>query len=149
MAEKVINMEYNKYTVAVGLIRFSEGKAYLSQRVNTKNFVGKWQFVGGKLEKGEHPVDGGAREVEEETGLNIGPKRLSYFMPILEDPTTDVCHAFLVELTNKEIPIRTERHKMTDWILVTFEEALKLDLMPGLRTIIGKLKTQFDRLEKV
>ena len=142
-------MEYNKYTVAVGLIRFSEGKAYLSQRVNTKNFVGKWQFVGGKLEKGEHPADGGAREVEEETGLNIGPERLSYFMPSLEDPTTDVCHAFLVELVDGEIPIRTEHQKMTDWILVTFEEALKLDLMPGLRTIIGKLKTQFDRLEKV
>lgn len=94
-------------------------------------------------------LNGGAREVEEETGLNIGPERLSYFMPILEDPTTDVCHAFLVELTNEEIPIRTESHKMTNWVLITFEEALKLDLMPGLRTIIGKLKTQFDRLEKV
>jgi mutator protein MutT len=142
-------MEYNKYTVTVGLIRFSEGKAYLSQRVNTKNFVGRWQFAGGKLEEGEIPVDGGVREVEEETGLKIETNRLSYFMPILEDPTTDVCHAFLVELTNDEIPKRTEHHKMTDWVLVTFDEALKLDLMPGLRIIFNKLKTQFDRLEKV
>ena len=142
-------MEYNKYTVTVGLLHFGEGKVYLSQRVNTKNFVGKWQFAGGKLEEGENPADGGVREVEEETGLKIGKERLSYFTSILEDPTTDICHAFLVELTDKEIPIRTEHHKMTDWKLTTYEEALQLELMPGLRTIIKKLKTQFDRLEKV
>jgi 8-oxo-dGTP pyrophosphatase MutT (NUDIX family) len=131
-------MKYTKYTVSVGMIRGR--KVYMSQRINTPNFTNKWQFAGGKLDEGENPVLGGVREVFEETGLIITSDRLKCVMNILEDPTTDICYGFIVELKDNEVPKTLEPHKMTDWILITFEEALKLDLMPGLRTILEQLK---------
>jgi 8-oxo-dGTP pyrophosphatase MutT (NUDIX family) len=121
----------------------------MSQRKNTINFSGRWQFAGGKLEIGENPVESGIREVTEETGLEIDTKRLEYVDAIFDDPTTDVCFVYLIELNETEIPLRIENEKTGDWILMTCDEALKLDLMPGLKEIIGQLKMRFDRLEKV
>ena len=112
----------------------------MSQRINTKNFVGKWQFAGGKLEEGENPILGGVREVIEETGLTIDRNRFHYITSILEDPTTEACYAYVVYLNETEVPQLTEPDKMTEWKLLTLEEALTLDLMPGLRTIIKELR---------
>jgi mutator protein MutT len=133
-------MKYTKYTVSVGLIHGD--KVYMSQRINTANFTNKWQFAGGKLEDNETPLMGGLREVAEETGLLINPNRFEWVMDILEDPTTKICYAYLVELKNNEIPQRMETHKMSDWKLLTFDEALQLDLMPGLKTILTNLKNK-------
>jgi 8-oxo-dGTP diphosphatase len=133
-------MKYTKYTVSVGLI--CDNKVYMSQRINTANFTNKWQFAGGKLENNETPLMGGLREVVEETGLLLDPNRFEWVMDILEDPTTKVCYAYLVELKDNEIPQRMETHKMSDWKLLTFDEALQLDLMPGLKTILTNLKNK-------
>jgi 8-oxo-dGTP diphosphatase len=40
---------------------------------------GKWILPGGGLHKGEKPERGAAREVKEETGLDIPPEKLTYF----------------------------------------------------------------------
>lgn len=133
-------MEYTKYTVTVGLLR--DNKVYMSQRINTANFTNKWQFAGGKLNDNEEPVTGALREVAEETGLLINPYRFKWVMDILEDPTTDACFAYLVKLKEHEIPKRMEANKMTEWKLLTFDEALQLDLMPGLKTILTNLKNK-------
>lgn len=132
-----MNKEYTKYTVAVGL-RCGD-KFWMSQRINTPNFAGKWQFPGGKLEKDENPLDGGLRELKEETNLDIDCKRVRYCRHIEGDPTTLICYVYYIDLNATEIPVRTE-NTMTDWRLFTYDEALKLDLMPGLVETLDKLK---------
>ena len=133
-----MNKEFTAYTVAVALLRGR--RCYVSQRVNTANFEGKWQFAGGKLEPNENPIDGGVREVLEETGLRIGAERLRYVGPIMGDPTTYICYVYAVDLNEAEVPQRTE-DKMTDWQLLNPSEILALDTMPGIKEIMGKLRT--------
>ena len=40
-----------------------------------------------------------------------------------------------------EIPVRTE-NAMTDWVLLSYDEAMAKDLMPGLTYTIRKLMDQ-------
>lgn len=131
-------MEYTMFTVAIILV--CDGKFWMSQRVNTRNFAGKWQFPGGKLEENENPIDGALRELREETGLNIDINRLRFIGPITGDPTTRICFTYSVSLNETEIPQHTE-NTMTDWRLLTANEALILDLMPGLQQIIETFET--------
>jgi 8-oxo-dGTP pyrophosphatase MutT (NUDIX family) len=134
-------MEYTKYTVAVGLVLGN--RLWMSKRVNTANFESKWQFAGGKLEELENPIDGGIREVAEETGLIIDAKRLRYIGPVFGDPTTRICYVYAVELNETEVPKLTE-DKMTAWQLFTFNLASKLDLMPGLPDAIRELRKRYE-----
>lgn len=131
-------MEYTLYSVAIALI--SGDKLYLSQRLATKNFPNKWQFAGGKLEEDEKALVGAKRELVEETGLTFDTERFEYVGPITGDPTTKICYVYKVVLTNGEKPTHTEKDTMTEWQLFTPAEALKLDLMPGLKTVIENLK---------
>lgn len=134
-------MTFHNYTVALGLLN-GNGKLYLSRRIQTDTFPGKWQFPGGKLDENENPIDGAIRETKEETGLDIGINRLRYIGPITGDPTTKTCYVYYVILNDSEIPKRMENDKHTDWELMDYNNALKLDLMPGLEIIIKKLKTE-------
>lgn len=130
-------MEYTLYTVAIGLMKGND--LYLSQRINTSNFSDLWQFAGGKLETNEQPLLGALRELKEETGLDLEMGRLLYLGSIVGDPTTKVCYTYYVKLSENESPKHTE-DTMTDWKLMSFDEALKLNLMPGLKNVIEKLR---------
>lgn len=130
-------MEYTEYTVSVALR--CRDRVWMSQRVNTTNFHGKWQFPGGKLEDGENPIDGGLRELREETNLDVHIKRIRYIGSITGDPTTKCCYVYYVDLNDAEIPVRKE-NKMTDWVLLTYDEALSKDLLPGVTNTIENLR---------
>lgn len=140
-----MNTKYTKYTVAVALR--SKDSLWLSQRINTANFQGKWQCAGGKLEKDENPLDGGLRELKEETNLEIDRVRVRFCGQVNDDPTTKTCFIYYIDLNESEIPVRTE-NKNTDWVLLPYDEALKLDLMPGLIETIGKLR-KIDREDAI
>lgn len=112
---------------------------WMSQRVRTETFHNKWQWPSGKLEENENPIDGGLRELKEETGLVIDVNRMKYLGQIQGDPTTYCCFVYYIDLNETEIPVRTE-NLMTDWRLVSYDEALKLDLMPGLTEMIERLR---------
>jgi 8-oxo-dGTP diphosphatase len=131
-------MRFDKYTVALALT--SSKGVYMSRRIHTENFSGKWQFAGGKLEDGESPLVGGVRECKEETGLDISIDRLRYVGSIAGDPSTYVCYVYYVDLKTGEIPHRMEEEKYTDWEWHRFDDVLKLDLMPGIEMIINKMK---------
>ena len=131
-------MEYTKDTVAVAL-RVKDN-LWMSQRINTTNFHGLWQFPGGKVEDKENPLDAGKREVQEETGLNLDINRFRYLGSILGDPSTKYCYVYFVDLGETEYPMRTE-NKNTDWVSMSYYDALKLNLMPGLTEMIQKIRT--------
>lgn len=138
--DKVLNrnkVEYYPLTVAVALVKGN--RVYVSQRIGTKNFDKKWQFAGGKLEKNELPFDGGAREVKEETGLDIDPARLRLIGEVTEDVTTDKCYMYVVPLADFETPKKMEE-LTSDWLLLPFDEVEKMDVMPGIKKVIETLK---------
>lgn len=58
--------------VVAGVIRNKDGKILLSRRQQGRHQAGKWEFPGGKCERGETPGDALARELGEELGIRAG-----------------------------------------------------------------------------
>jgi 8-oxo-dGTP diphosphatase len=65
--------------VAAALI-LREGRILVGQRKKGDSHALKWEFPGGKVERGETPRDALARELEEELGIqaHIGPEVIRY-----------------------------------------------------------------------
>lgn len=61
--------------LAVGAVVVDHGRVLLVQRGREPS-KGKWSLPGGALELGETLTEGVAREVHEETGLNVEPVEL-------------------------------------------------------------------------
>jgi ADP-ribose pyrophosphatase YjhB (NUDIX family) len=59
----------------VGVIVEDDAGRILLGRRAVDPYRGMWDTPGGYLEEGEHPLDGLARELREETGLTVEPKR--------------------------------------------------------------------------
>ena len=53
------------------MIEGEDGRILIAERPVGKFMAGWWEFPGGKLEFGERPEDGLAREVREELGIEI------------------------------------------------------------------------------
>ena len=63
-----VHYENSKPCVVAVIVR--DGEVLLNRRLIEPG-SGKWDFVGGFLEKGEHPEEGLRREVKEELGVGI------------------------------------------------------------------------------
>ena len=57
--------------VMAGVLCDPAGRVLLAQRPPGKHLAGMWEFPGGKLEPGESPVHGLARELREELGIRL------------------------------------------------------------------------------
>lgn len=57
--------------VAVAVVIDRGGRVLIAQRPAGKHLAGAWEFPGGKIEPGETPRNGLARELEEEIGITI------------------------------------------------------------------------------
>lgn len=57
--------------VAVAIIYDGDGKILITQRSQTKDHAGRWEFPGGKLDTSESPLAALKREVAEEVGINV------------------------------------------------------------------------------
>ncbi|MEI7036135.1 (deoxy)nucleoside triphosphate pyrophosphohydrolase [Fulvimonas yonginensis] len=57
--------------VMAGVLRDAAGRVLLAQRPPGKHLAGMWEFPGGKLEPGESPADGLARELHEELDIRV------------------------------------------------------------------------------
>jgi len=69
-----------------------------------------WNLPGGKLEKGEVPWEGVAREVKEETGLNVKIKKL---VGIYSKPEkNDIVFQFLCNIVGGRLRINDEADKI-------------------------------------
>jgi 8-oxo-dGTP diphosphatase len=57
--------------VMAGVMLDAQGRVLLAQRPPGKHLAGSWEFPGGKLEEGESPAAGLARELHEELGIQL------------------------------------------------------------------------------
>jgi mutator protein MutT len=57
--------------VAVAVVIDRRGRVLIADRPADKHLAGAWEFPGGKIEPGETPREGLARELEEEIGIAI------------------------------------------------------------------------------
>lgn len=57
--------------VMAGVMFDTEGRVLLAQRPPGKHLAGLWEFPGGKLDPGEEPLAGLARELHEELGITL------------------------------------------------------------------------------
>ena len=63
--------------VVAGLI-VRDGRLMIAQRPHGKHMAGKWEFPGGKIEKGETPEAALERELFEELGVKTQTGRIYY-----------------------------------------------------------------------
>lgn len=68
--------------IGIGVLLFREGKILLGKRKGSHG-AGDWAAPGGHLEFGETPEACGARETQEETGINAGPLQAGPFVSTL------------------------------------------------------------------
>lgn len=61
--------------VAVAVIRGGDGRVLISRRPDHLHQGGLWEFPGGKVEPGEAVTDALVREIREELGITVAPRR--------------------------------------------------------------------------
>lgn len=71
--------------IAVGAVVVKDGSLLMVRRKNDPG-KGLWSVPGGRLEPGEYIVDAVAREVKEETGLEVEVKGLLGILEVTGDP---------------------------------------------------------------
>ena len=107
---------------------------------NKSPFMGMWNAVGGKVEKGETPEDACVREVYEESGISVSsPERISRFTWNYDD---EVGYAFKAEVKNtgKNFPFSTEEGiidlKPIEWVL----DKKNYGVIADLRVFLNDIK---------
>jgi ADP-ribose pyrophosphatase YjhB (NUDIX family) len=97
-------IHYEHSRPCVGVLAVEQGKVLLVERA-IEPFRGYWDIPGGFLEAGEHPAAGAAREMLEETGLEIETTEiLGLFMDVYGDAgiaTLSIC--YLARVTGGEL----------------------------------------------
>ncbi len=96
--------------VAGAIVR--DGRLLLAQRQHPPELVGQWELPGGKLEPGETPAEGLARELHEELGVHVevGP-RVGVEVPLADGM---VLRAYEVSL-HGGVPEARE-HSAVQWV---------------------------------
>ncbi|MGW3178769.1 NUDIX hydrolase [Kitasatospora sp. NPDC001119] len=112
------------------VLRTPDGKILLSQRGGPYGY-GQWHAPSGKLDPGEKPVHGAARELEEETGITTDPARLRLAYTVLhhQGPAALRLGLFYLATEWQGEPVNREPEKCLDlrWFA---EDGLPDDLIP-------------------
>ncbi|WP_207426596.1 (deoxy)nucleoside triphosphate pyrophosphohydrolase [Pedobacter sp. SYSU D00535] len=118
------------------------GKVLVAQRSETMSHPLKWEFPGGKVEKGESEEGSLIREITEELEVEIDIKnRLSPVMHSYGDKTI-LLIPFIAQIARGEIKLK--EHKAYLWLAPG--ELLQLDWAEADLPIVQELISLFPRL---
>lgn len=123
--------DFNPKVEVVGCFMEYEGKILLLHRQDHKEHGNCWAVPGGKIDKGETPTSGIAREVFEETGFDISQQPITYLTKVyIQGHAVDhIYHMVKCKLEEPpgSVKITFEEHKGFTW--VTPQDALNMKLM--------------------
>jgi ADP-ribose pyrophosphatase YjhB (NUDIX family) len=130
-------------TVAVGAIVFDDAGRVLLIRRGRPPGEGLWSVPGGKVEPGERLADAVAREVREETGLEVAPGAL---VEVVERITTEgdaTWHYVILDFLAHASPGEVRRgDDAADARWFGIDELDQADLTDGLLPVIDKARRQ-------
>jgi 8-oxo-dGTP diphosphatase len=131
--------------VGIGVFVIKDGKVLLGKRKNAHG-DGSWSFPGGHLEFGESWEDCAAREVMEETGLNISNIRFGTATnDIFEKENKHYITIFMITDWQSGEPQNMEPEKCEAWEWFEWkEESLPSSLFVPLQNLLKKGYTPFD-----
>ena len=124
--------------VAAALIR-RDHKFLICQRPKTKACALLWEFVGGKLEKGETGEEALIRECMEELGITVSVGEV--FMEVTHVYPDATVHLTLYHATITEGEPRLLEHNDMKWI--TPEEITQYEFCPADTDILKKIKETY------
>ena len=122
--------------VAVGIVFDSDGKVLVGQRVVKDRYYAKWEFPGGKLEKGETVHQALKREFKEEVGIDLGDSK--EFMLIEHDYPDRLVRLFVRTVDSLSGEARSLEGQALRWVSV--EKLTKLDFLQGNQEMINELQ---------
>ena len=124
-----------RINVAVGIILNSQGQVLIGQRLAEDAYFQKWEFPGGKLEKGESAKVALKRELNEELGIVVNDSQK--FMTLEHDyPDREVrLYVRLVNTYSGEIS--RQEGQALQWL--SPNRLTELDFLKGNQPIIDKL----------
>lgn len=115
--------------VVCAVIEDDAGRVLVAQRPAHKHLAGKWEFAGGKVERGEEPESALIREIKEELGCDIAIRRaLPRFTHDYGTVTIEMI-PFVCALTSTSCAPHPHEHIAARW--VTAPELRQLDLAPA------------------
>lgn len=120
--------------VAALIVR--EGKLLIARRPEGKHMAGRWEFPGGKLERGESPEEAIEREIREELAVEIRAGRV-YQAIAYSYPEKDVLLLFYAAALVSGEPRPVEEAEIR-W--VTVEELDKYAFAPADERLVQRLK---------
>ena len=105
-------VDFNKPPRKVGGVAIvSEGQILLVKRSETQGkYPNFWSVPSGGVEKGETFREGAARELQEETMLDINPKDLVYLGTIKDGKYNRLCKLYKAEMDGKPEPTLDHEH---------------------------------------
>lgn len=120
--------------VVAGVI-IKDGKLILAKRKEKEHMGGKWEFPGGKMEKGETPFESLKREIKEELGIDVSPESELLYLPYRYPEKLVKLHFILARTSQTPIPV-----DCGDVGEFSPEEVEKLELADADREAWKKLK---------
>lgn len=119
------------HLTVLGIIRNTEGKYLITQRVMTKAWAaGWWEVSGGGVQAGESSREAVNREVFEETGLNIADKEpicmLTYSRENPGEGDNYFVDYYLFEMDFSDEDIKIQTEEAMGYKLATLDEIKEL-----------------------
>ncbi|MCX9158517.1 NUDIX hydrolase [Niveibacterium sp. 24ML] len=122
--------------VGVGVLVLRDGKVLLGKRKGSYG-AGTWSAPGGRLEYGESIEQCAARELREETSLELGPIQPGpYTNDVFSEVSEQYITVFVVAHQSRGEPVNVEAHKCEGWQWFAWNE-LPSPLFPPVQSLVA------------
>ena len=130
-----------------------DGRVLVTKRHPDKTWGNHWEITAGSVVKGEAPMAGALRELQEETGIRVTeqdlhPAYVQTRMGIEGYPS--IYHSFVIFFDPAEQTISLQERETVDWRLIPYgeyKEFIMTDVFtPGMRDRFLDNQEAFDRI---
>ena len=112
--------------------------AYFATERGYGEFVGKWEFPGGKIEPGESNEAALKREIQEELGVDVVVEKFLCTTDFDYPAFHLTMHCFLCSVASGKIELR--EHRSARWL--TVESLDSVEWLPADREVVKMLATK-------